>query len=49
MNIDGHFIVSMVKSGMRIIACAFLMLGDLPMAGGLLMLAESLGIVEEMV
>lgn len=49
MNIDGHFIVSMIKSGIRIIAGAYLILGDVPMAGGLLILAEVLGVVEEMV
>lgn len=45
----GHFYVSLVKSGLRIIAGAFLMLGNLFIAGGLLIAAEALGIVEELV
>lgn len=49
MNIDGHFIVSIFKSIIRIGAGAFLMGGDVVMAGGLLIAAELLGVLEEMV
>jgi hypothetical protein len=57
MNIDiqpkdtsrGHFYVSMAKSVLRIFAGGLLAYGFLVHAGGLLILAEILGIVEEMV
>lgn len=45
----GHFYVSLVKSGLRIVAGIFLIDGNLLVAGSLLILAEGLGIVEEMV
>jgi hypothetical protein len=45
----GHFYVSLVKSAIRIIAGAFLIGGNLLMAGFCLIIAELLGIVEEMV
>ena len=45
----GHFYVSLAKSGLRIIAGALLMLGNLFIAGGLLIAAEALGILEELV
>lgn len=45
----GHFYVSMVKSVLRIIAGGNLVLGNLWMAGTLLIFAELLGIVEELV
>jgi hypothetical protein len=45
----GHFYVSLVKSGLRIIAGVFLINGNLLVAGSLLILAEGLGIIEEMV
>ena len=45
----GHFYVSMVKSFLRIIAGGNLVIGNLWMAGTLLILAEVLGIVEELV
>lgn len=45
----GHFYVSMVKSFLRIIAGGNLVLGNLWMAGTLLIIAEVLGIVEELV
>lgn len=45
----GHFYVSLAKSGLRIIAGAFLMLGNVFVAGGLLIAAEALGVLEEMV
>jgi len=45
----GHFYVSLVKSGLRIIAGVFLIDGNLLVAGSLLILAEGLGIVEELV
>ena len=45
----GHFYVSLVKSGLRIVAGIFLIDGNLLAAGSLLILAEGLGIVEELV
>ena len=45
----GHFYVSLVKSALRIVAGVFLIDGNLLVAGSLLILAEGLGIVEEMV
>jgi hypothetical protein len=45
----GHFYVSLAKSGLRIIAGLALVQGSLFEAGALLILAEVLGIVEELV
>lgn len=45
----GHFYVSLAKSFIRIGAGCWLMSGSLLMAGVCLILAEVLGIVEEMV
>lgn len=45
----GHFYVSLVKSGFRIGAGIALVRGQLVTAGVLLILAEVLGIVEELV
>ena len=45
----GHFYVSLVKSGLRIVAGVFLIDGNFLVAGSLLILAEALGIVEELV
>lgn len=45
----GHFWVSIFKSGLRIGAGVWLVLGDVVMCGILLILAEILGIVEEIV
>jgi hypothetical protein len=45
----GHFYVSLVKSGLRIVAGVFLINGNFLVAGSLLILAEILGILEEMV
>ena len=44
-----HFYVSLVKSGLRILAGIFLIDGNFFVAGSLLILAEGLGIVEELV
>jgi hypothetical protein len=44
-----HFYVSLVKSGIRILAGVALVMGHLVTAGILLILAELLGIVEELV
>lgn len=56
MKIDGHFIVSMVKSVIRILAGGALVYGGITLpydvmiwAGALLIFAELLGIAEEMV
>jgi hypothetical protein len=45
----GHFYVSLVKSGLRIIAGCLLMAGNIWMAGFFLIGAELLGILEELV
>ena len=45
----GHFYVSLVKSGFRIAASVALIQGQFITAGALLILAEILGIVEEIV
>ena len=45
----GHFYVSIVKSAVRIVAGGFLITGNLLMAGICLIMAEVLGIVEEIV
>jgi hypothetical protein len=45
----GHFYVSLVKSVLRIAAGVALCVYGLPIVGGLLIAAEVLGIVEELV
>jgi hypothetical protein len=45
----GHFYVSIVKSAVRIAAGTALIMGSLVVCGALLILAEVLGIVEELV
>jgi len=45
----GHFYVSCAKSVLRLIAGGYLMKGDFFVAGALLIAAEVLGIVEELV
>jgi len=45
----GHFYVSIVKSAVRIAAGAALIMGAFVVTGALLILAEILGIVEELV
>lgn len=45
----GHFYVSLVKSGLRIVAGYALINSNFVLAGGLFIAAEVLGIVEEMV
>ena len=45
----GHFYVSIIKSGMRIAAAFRLMQGDMFGAGVFLIIAEALGILEELV
>lgn len=45
----GHFYVSLVKSVLRIAAGGSLIFGCFVLAGSLLILAEILGIVEELV
>jgi len=44
-----HFYISLVKSVMRMIGAGFLMLGWLGIGGGTFLLAEILGIAEEIV
>ena len=45
----GHFYVSLVKSGFRILAGANICFGNLLVGGALIIVAEILGIVEELV
>lgn len=45
----GHFYVSLVKSGLRTVAGASLIMMGLPEAGWFLIAAEVLGVVEELV
>ena len=45
----GHFYVSLAKSALRILAGVLLIDGNLLVAGSLLILAEGLGILEEVV
>lgn len=45
----GHFYVSIIKSVLRMIGCGFLIAGSLGMAGLMLLVAEGLGILEELV
>jgi hypothetical protein len=45
----GHFYVSIAKSAVRIAAGAALIMGSLVVCGALIILAEILGIVEELV
>jgi hypothetical protein len=57
MNVDiqpkdtskGHFYVSLAKSGIRIFAGGVLMAGNIWLAGVCIVLAEVLGVVEEIV
>lgn len=46
---NNHFFVSLVKSGLRIMAGAFLISAGLWEPGAFLIVAEVLGILEEMV
>ena len=48
MKVDFHFGVSMIKSIVRIAGCVFLINGNIITAGIMLLLAELLGIVEEL-
>jgi hypothetical protein len=45
---NSHFYISLVKSGVRITAGIMLCAGDIWKAGALLIIAEILGIVEEL-
>ena len=45
----GHFYVSIVKSAVRIAAGTALIMGSLVVCGALIIIAEVLGIVEELV
>jgi hypothetical protein len=45
----GHFYVSMAKSAIRVVAGVSLIMGLFAVCGWLLILAELLGIVEELV
>ena len=44
-----HKIISFVKSGLRIVACGLLAYYEIQIAAALLLVAELLGIAEEMV
>jgi hypothetical protein len=45
----GHFYVSLAKSLIRIVAGGALLIGHVTEAGAMLIMAEVLGIIEEMV
>ena len=45
----GHFYVSLAKSAIRVLAGIALINNEIVVAGGLLILAEALGVVEELV
>lgn len=45
----GHFYVSLAKSGVRVVAGITLCYGELVTAGVLIVLAETLGIIEEII
>lgn len=45
---NSHFYISLIKSGMRMVAAGNLVLGNLLYAGLFLFLAEVLGILEEL-
>lgn len=44
---NSHFYISIVKSGIRLIACYSLFIGDISMAAMLFGAAEILGVAEE--
>jgi hypothetical protein len=44
-----HRTISFVKSGLRIVACGFLAYYEIQIAAGLFLVAELLGIAEELV
>lgn len=44
-----HKVISLVKSGLRIVACGFLAYYEIQTAAALFLLAELLGIAEELV
>jgi len=46
---QGHFYVSLVKSALRIAAGSALIIGMIDVGGGLFIVAELLGILEEIV
>jgi hypothetical protein len=47
-NSNKHFRISVLKSGVRMFGCAFLMYGSLFTAGCLLFIAECFGVIEEL-
>ena len=47
-NSSKHFRISVLKSGIRMLGCAALMLGNLFVGGCLFFIAECFGIVEEL-
>jgi hypothetical protein len=49
MNNDGHFFMGLGKSAIRILAGVAIIYGSLAIGGALLIVAEVLGIVEEIV
>ena len=46
--VDFHFVVSMIKSALRLGACGFLYTGSYVGAAGMFAVAEVLGIIEEL-
>lgn len=43
-----HFYISLFKSGIRILGCAFLMFGNVFVGGFLFFIAECFGVIEEL-
>lgn len=48
-NIIKHRVITFTKSGLRIVACVFLAYYEIQIAAGLFLVAELLGIAEELV
>lgn len=48
MSADRHFKLSIIKSGIRLLACCWLVVGFYVWAGAFLAVAELIGILEEL-
>ena len=48
-NIIKHRAITFTKSALRIVACGFLAVGQLEIAAGLLLLAESMSVAQELI
>jgi hypothetical protein len=47
-NSSKHFKISVFKSGIRMLGCAFLMFGNVFVGGCLFFIAECFGVIEEL-